>query len=95
MREDRGKLWRYAGRKIVGVGASGADAWNGTIEFRQAEFGDIARENTARVVKDLRADILCLIEVEDRETLRSEYDTVTHFSNQASDHGGVWACSEL
>ncbi len=73
---------------IVGVGASCADAVYSTSSGSRVRD---ARENTARVVKDLRADILCLIEVEDRETLRSEYDTVTHFSNQASDHGGVWA----
>ena len=76
VREDRGKLWKRGpgGHKIVGVAASGASAWDGSIQFKRAEFSSKARGNTARVLKDTRADILAVIEAEDMPTLRG-FDT--------------------
>jgi endonuclease/exonuclease/phosphatase family metal-dependent hydrolase len=75
VREDIGKLWKYtSGGAIVGVAAGGSGDWEGSVVFKRSEFGDKARANTARVVKDIKADVLCVVEVENRDTLKA-FDT--------------------
>lgn len=71
VREDRGKLFKRRGWTIAGVEASGKGSWDGAVEFKSAEFSDVARENTARVVKDVRADLLCIVEAESRPVLQA------------------------
>lgn len=66
--EDKGKLFSGQGKKQR-VAAAGAADWDGAIEFRRASFKDQVRENTAKVLKQLGADIQCLVEVEDRLTV--------------------------
>ena len=67
--EDRGKLFtgQGANRRVT---AKGRDDWDGSIQFKKAEISEMARENTAKVVKALKADILCTVETESREALR-------------------------
>ena len=74
VRENRGKLFKYSGWAVTGVAASGAGDWDGEIEFKRARFNDIGRKNTAKVIKDTRADIVCIAEVENRPVLRA-FDT--------------------
>jgi endonuclease/exonuclease/phosphatase family metal-dependent hydrolase len=70
--EERGsKLFERSGYAVVGVLADGADDWDGSIAFKRAKFSDIARGNTAQVIKDTMADVMCIVEAEDRPTLRS------------------------
>jgi len=69
--EDRGKLFRKRGWAVTGVTAKGSGDWDGAIEFKRAKFSDVARENTARVIKDVRADVACIVEADNRPTLRS------------------------
>lgn len=71
VREDRGKLFKRRGWSITGVKANGAGDWDGAIEFKKAKFSEIARENTARVIKDVNADLACIVEVENRQALKS------------------------
>jgi endonuclease/exonuclease/phosphatase family metal-dependent hydrolase len=71
IREDRGKFFKKAGWKVVGVKADGVGDWDGTIEFKRAKYSDVARKNTAKVLKGLKADIVCVIEAENRESLIS------------------------
>ena len=71
VREDRGKLFKKRGWTVTGVKADGAGDWDGAIEFRRAKFSKLARENTARVIKDTRADVACIVEAENRPTLKS------------------------
>lgn len=68
VREDRAKLFDKAKTKVV---ASGADDWDGAIEFKRAKFSEMARENTAEVIKKVDADIACIVEAEDRPALSS------------------------
>ena len=56
------------------VHPDGFSDWAGTIEFRRAKFDDTTSKNTARVILEVDADILCMIEVEDRLTL-STFDS--------------------
>ena len=74
IREDRGKLLNPQD----GVSANGAGAWDGVVEFKRAEIAEVAREAPADVIKALKADVLCVVEAEDRLTLRD-------FNSQALD----------
>ena len=71
IRENRGKLFRRRRRQVVGVAADGQGDWNGEIEFKRASFSDTTRKNTARVIKDIRADVACIVEAENRPGLVS------------------------
>ncbi len=67
--EDRGKLFKHKLSSITGVAANGVDDWDGSIQFKRAKFTEVTRENTAKVIKALKADVQCLVEVENRETI--------------------------
>lgn len=71
VRENRGKLFKRKNRKIVGVQADGCRDWDGEIVFKQARFSEVGRKNTGKVIKDTKADIVCIVETENRPTLRS------------------------
>jgi endonuclease/exonuclease/phosphatase family metal-dependent hydrolase len=51
------------------VKANGAGDWHGHIKFAKATVSADATRNTGKVIKELKADILCTVEVESRETL--------------------------
>lgn len=67
--EERGKLFKRQLSAIKGVAANGVDAWDGTIKFKREKFSETTRLNTVRVIKEVKADIQCFVEVENRETL--------------------------
>ncbi len=69
IREDREKLFSGKGAKRK-VTATGAGDWDGVVVFRKERVTDMARESTAEVVKALKADVLCAVEVENLEILR-------------------------
>ncbi|TET65023.1 MAG: endonuclease/exonuclease/phosphatase family protein [Candidatus Aminicenantes bacterium] len=72
VREDRGKLFKRRGWAVTGVKAyGGAGDWDGAIKFKPAKFSKIGRGNTAQVIKDVRADVACIVEAENRPTLKS------------------------
>ncbi len=71
IREDRGKLFKKRGWKIVGVRANGISDWDGSIEFKKAKYSDMARKNTAKVIKSVDADITCVIEADNRISLKA------------------------
>ncbi|WP_077920576.1 endonuclease/exonuclease/phosphatase family protein [Spirosoma sp. 209] len=52
----------------------GAKEWLGGVELTRTGFSDTAVENTARVIADVDADVMCLIEVEDRNLLQKFHD---------------------
>jgi len=54
---------------ISKIGANGRADWAGWIEFDRDAFESRAVENTARVIAEVNADILCLVEVESRPAL--------------------------
>jgi endonuclease/exonuclease/phosphatase family metal-dependent hydrolase len=67
---ESGTFWRKRGSASVGIAADGAAAWKGSIVFKRARISETAREGTARVIKDTRADVLCLVEVEGNQILK-------------------------
>jgi endonuclease/exonuclease/phosphatase family metal-dependent hydrolase len=74
LRRNRGALVarRQTGLEIV---ADGRDDWIGWVELRKAAVNETAMMNTGRVIRDVNADILAVVEAEDRIALQ-------HFSEQ-------------
>lgn len=76
IKEVRGRLFRV---KKVGSGtnakseielvAKGRSNWLGWIELTHENVNAVSTDNTARVIQAVNADVLCLVEVEDRHTL--------------------------
>jgi endonuclease/exonuclease/phosphatase family metal-dependent hydrolase len=54
--------------------AAGSGDWLGWIELTRDKADDAAVLNTARVISDINADIMCLIEVENRPSLQKFHD---------------------
>lgn len=76
IRKDAGSLGDW--KKENGVtgfrinkSCKGRGDWIGEIEFKDKEFSDVQRKNTGRVIKALKADILCAIEVEGMDVLKA------------------------
>jgi endonuclease/exonuclease/phosphatase family metal-dependent hydrolase len=74
LRRNRGALItrRATGPEIT---ANGRDDWIGWVELRKTAVNETAMMNTGRVIRDLGADILAVIEAEDRIAL-------SHFSQE-------------
>ncbi|MDP2951984.1 MAG: endonuclease/exonuclease/phosphatase family protein [Chloroflexota bacterium] len=58
--------------------AGGAADWLGFVELARSEINDVAVENTARVIRDVNADVICLIEVENRILLQKFHDNILY-----------------
>jgi endonuclease/exonuclease/phosphatase family metal-dependent hydrolase len=69
LRQNRGKLLRRSGGKPVEVVAGGRGDWIGWVELKTGVVNEIATRNTARVIRDLEADVIGCIEVDDRIAL--------------------------
>lgn len=74
-RRDSGTLGSWEDDKSKGFrinkGCTGRKAWLGEMVFTADEFSDQQRKNTGKVIKTMNADILCLVEVEGMDVLRS------------------------
>lgn len=79
IREDRGKLWKKQNRRITGVKASGEGDWDGSIEFKKAKFSEIGRKNTGKVIRNVKADVACIVEADNRPSLK-KFDTDVLYS---------------
>ena len=66
LRQNRGKLLKRPTSGPVEVVASGREDWIGWLELKTERVNEIATENTARVVHELNADVLGVIEVDNR-----------------------------
>jgi predicted extracellular nuclease len=68
--EVRGKLFKRNRKfEVVGIKAKGKDDWSGFTTFKTDDFTETTRKNTAKVINSVRADIISLIEVENKTTL--------------------------
>ena len=69
LRADRGTFdvdHKDTGIEIV---AAGRGSWTGWLELAKAPVNEIATQMTARVITEAGADVLCVVEVEDRPVL--------------------------
>lgn len=74
IREDRGKLWKRQYRRIVGVKASGIGDCDITVAFKKSKLSDIGRSNTGKVLRTVKGDVVCVVEAENRPSLK-KFDT--------------------
>ncbi len=71
LRENRGRLMKKAsGSKEAEIVAGGRADWIGWLELNKEPVNAVAIDNTARVIKDLRADVIGVIEADDRPGLQ-------------------------
>jgi endonuclease/exonuclease/phosphatase family metal-dependent hydrolase len=75
--------WKSKAGFQVNKSCKGRGDWNGQLTFKDEPFGDTQRKNTAQVIKDAGADVLCTIEVEDMETVQKfNTDALKHMYAQ-------------
>jgi hypothetical protein len=69
LRQNRGKLLTRHNDGTVSIVAEGRDSWVGWVELRSGPVNGTAMMNTGRVIRDVNADVLAVIEVESRPAL--------------------------
>jgi endonuclease/exonuclease/phosphatase family metal-dependent hydrolase len=69
LRDIRGKLYRTPKNKPAEISANGRGDWIGWFELLTEPVKETATENTARIIGLLQADVLCVIEAENRVVL--------------------------
>ncbi len=76
LRKSKGALLKRPRGKPVEVVASGRDDWIGWVELKEESVDEEAIRNTARIIADVNADILAVVEAEDRVALERFNDDV-------------------
>lgn len=76
LQEIRGKLVKRPKNAAPIIVASGRPAWVGWFELKMGAVKETATENTARVMRELQADVLCVVEAEDRIALKKFNDQI-------------------
>lgn len=69
LRKNKGALIKRPRGKPVVVVANGRDDWIGWLELKEESVNETAIRNTARVIADVKADILAVVEAENRIAL--------------------------
>ncbi|GLI95349.1 endonuclease/exonuclease/phosphatase family protein [Methylocystis echinoides] len=69
LRQNRGKLLRRPRTGGVEIVADGRADWAGSLELRDEPISEQAMQNTARVMIDVGADVLGVVEAENRPAL--------------------------
>ncbi|MCU7726952.1 endonuclease/exonuclease/phosphatase family protein [Actinoplanes sp. KI2] len=70
LRQNRGRLLRRSRDGVVRVVAAGRASWIGWVELTTDRCDELALDHTARVLRDVRADIVGVIEAESRFALK-------------------------
>lgn len=76
LRRIRGKLVVRPRNGPVRVEAEGREAWVGWCELKTARVDEDAITMTARMIRDMKADILALVEIESRPVLTEFHDFI-------------------
>ena len=66
LRQNRGKLLKRPKTGPVVVVADGRADWIGWLELKTERVNAVATQNTARVIREINADVLATIEVDNR-----------------------------
>ena len=90
LRRNRGGLIKRPKSGGVQIVASGRADWVGSLELRDEPVDEQAMRNTARVMRDIEADVLGVVEVESRPVLRDfNADVVAALGGEAFRHAMV------
>lgn len=77
LRQNKGRLVKR-GRDGLQIVARGRADWIGWLDLQSGDIDEVAIENTARIIQDVGADVLAVIEVEDRITLQRFNEQALH-----------------
>ncbi|MBE8519384.1 endonuclease/exonuclease/phosphatase family protein [Amycolatopsis sp. H6(2020)] len=69
LRENRGDFLKQRRNADVEIVAKGRDSWIGWVDLLTEPVDEVATRMTGKVIDEVRADVLCLIEAEDRPSL--------------------------
>lgn len=69
LRRNRGQLLRRPKSGGIEIIADGRADWAGSLELKDEAVDEVAMRNTARVIHDLKADVLAVVEAESRPVL--------------------------
>lgn len=70
VRKIRGRIFRRPLSGNIEVAANGRGSWVGWVELKTAPVDEVAVMNTGRVIRDVDADILAVVEAENRVVLK-------------------------
>jgi hypothetical protein len=89
LRQNHGQLVKRPRTGSPEIVAEGRTDWIGWVELKTESVNEIAMKMTARVIQDVNADILAVVEAENRIAL-------SHFNEQLlkpieADYRGVWS----
>jgi endonuclease/exonuclease/phosphatase family metal-dependent hydrolase len=76
LRQNRGKLLKRPPGKPAVVVANGRADWIGWVELKKEPVREAAIQNSARVLKDLAADVQAVVEAESRVALKAFSDVL-------------------
>jgi len=76
LRRNRGGLLKRPKTGGVEITASARGDWVGSLELRDEPINEHAMRNTARVISDLKADVLGVVEAESRPVLKAFNDEI-------------------
>jgi endonuclease/exonuclease/phosphatase family metal-dependent hydrolase len=77
LNEIRGKfLKKQQGSRAAEILAHGRNDWIGWFDLKRETVKETAIENTARVINEVNADILCIVEAENRITVNRFNDII-------------------
>ena len=76
LRKLRGQLVRRSRNGSVALVARGRADWVGWVELKTVAVDEVATENTARVLKELGADVATVVEADDRPGLQMFNDAI-------------------
>jgi endonuclease/exonuclease/phosphatase family metal-dependent hydrolase len=69
LRQNRGRLVKRPRGGGLEVVAAGREEWIGWLELKKEPVNEVATQNTARVLRDVDADVVVVIEADDRISL--------------------------
>ncbi len=69
LRENRGDFLVAPNNAVPRIVATGRDAWSGWVELITEPVDEVAIHMTARVITEVEADAICLVEAENRPAL--------------------------
>jgi endonuclease/exonuclease/phosphatase family metal-dependent hydrolase len=76
LNEIRGRLLKKRRNAPIEIGVNGRDDWIGWFELKRETIKEAAIENTARVIRAVNSDVICMVEVESRITANRFNDSV-------------------
>lgn len=89
LRRNRGALLKRPKTGGIEITASGRNDWVGSLELLRGPINHVAIQNTARVIQHLNADVLALIEAENRTALLNFNEQVLSAHHEVDESDAV------